>query len=62
MGFQIGDTVRVRGSDLVYKVIATTGSMITILITNPQPDGQVMNFNSLSIQTLDESRIEKVGE
>jgi len=35
--------------------------MVTILIINPQPDGQVMAFDSgTSIQNLDESRIEKV--
>ncbi|KAK4449765.1 hypothetical protein QBC34DRAFT_379824 [Podospora aff. communis PSN243] len=59
MGFQIGDSVRVRGGSLVYKVIALTGCMVTILITNPQPDGSVMSFNSQSVQNLDESRIEK---
>lgn len=59
--FQSGDRVRVRGSPLVYRVIAITGCMVTILIVNPQPDGQVMAFDSgQSIQNLDESRIEKV--
>lgn len=33
--------------------------MVTILITNPQPDGTVMTFNAQSVQNLDESRIEK---
>ena len=52
--------MRVRGNSLVYKVIALTGCMVTILITNPQPDGTVMSFNpSQSVQNLDESRIEK---
>ncbi|KAK0627361.1 hypothetical protein B0T14DRAFT_424695, partial [Immersiella caudata] len=58
--FQIGDSVRVRGNSLVYKIIARTGCMVTILITNPQPDGTVMSFiPSQSVQNLDESRIEK---
>ncbi|KAK3353993.1 hypothetical protein B0T25DRAFT_223923 [Lasiosphaeria hispida] len=61
MGYSIGDTVRVCGGSLVYKVIATTGCMITILVVNPQPDGRVLSFDPQgSIQTLDESRIEKV--
>lgn len=58
--FHIGDVVRVRGSTLVYKVIATTGPNVTILIVNPQPDGQNMAFNSQSLQTLDASFVERV--
>jgi len=59
--FNIGDSVRVRGSALVYKVIALTNSMVTILVFNPQPDGTVLCFNpQLSVQNLDQSRLEKV--
>lgn len=58
--YQIGDVVCIRGASLRYKVIAVTGSMITIIVVNPQPDGQYLPFNSTSLQSVDESRIEKV--
>lgn len=58
--FSIGETVRVRGETLVYKVLAMTGSMITILIANPQPDGTELYFNSISLRTVDGSNLEKV--
>ncbi|KAK0621959.1 hypothetical protein B0T17DRAFT_618333 [Bombardia bombarda] len=60
MPFQTGDVVIIRGSTLHYKVLAVTGSLITILIANPQPNGQYVAFNSISLQSVDESRIEKV--
>jgi len=35
--------------------------MITILVSNPQPNGQSLPFDeSYSLQTVDESKIEKV--
>ncbi|KAK3338954.1 hypothetical protein B0H65DRAFT_432377 [Neurospora tetraspora] len=58
--YQIGDVVCIRGASLRYKVIAVTGSMITIIVVNPQPDGQYLPFTSTSLQSVDESRIEKV--
>ena len=59
--FQIGDSVRIAGGPaLVYKVIAVTGCMVTILIVNPQPDGQVMTFDARALRTLDQSVVEKL--
>lgn len=43
-------------------MVAVNGSMVTILISNPQPDGQYLPFNSSALQTVDESRIEKVED
>ncbi|KAK4180600.1 hypothetical protein QBC36DRAFT_286409 [Triangularia setosa] len=57
-----GDTVRIRGNTVLYKVIAVNGCMLTILVMNPQPDGQYLDFNSSSIQTIDEYRVEKVED
>ncbi|KAK4142233.1 uncharacterized protein C8A04DRAFT_30192 [Dichotomopilus funicola] len=53
-----GDAVRVRGSTVVYKVVAVNGSLVTIIISNPQPDGQYLPFSSTALQTVDESRLE----
>lgn len=58
--FTIGETVRVRGEDLVYKVLAMTGNMITILIVNPQPDGTQQYFSSSSLRTVDGSNLERI--
>ncbi|KAK3323227.1 hypothetical protein B0T19DRAFT_442723 [Cercophora scortea] len=60
MTFQNGDLVRIRGDTLIYKVLAVTRTMITIIIMNPQPDGQHYAFNDKSIQAIDESRLEKI--
>ncbi|KAK3306318.1 uncharacterized protein B0T15DRAFT_137313 [Chaetomium strumarium] len=62
MGFQSGDVVRLRGSTVVYKVVAVNGCLVTILVSNPQPDGQYLPFNSTSLQTVDESRLEKADD
>lgn len=58
--YLIGDVVCIRGASLRYKVIAVTGSTITIIVVNPQPDGQYLPFNPMSLQSVDESRLEKV--
>ncbi|KAK4213432.1 hypothetical protein QBC37DRAFT_374098 [Rhypophila decipiens] len=60
MAFSIGETVRVRGETFVYKVLAMTGSMVTILIANPQPDGTQVYFSSHSLRTVDGLNLEKV--
>ncbi|KAK4666428.1 hypothetical protein QC763_300185 [Podospora pseudopauciseta] len=57
-----GDTVRIRGNPVLYKVIAVNGCMLTILVMNPQPDGQYLDFSPTSIQTIDEYRVEKVDD
>ncbi|KAL2255871.1 hypothetical protein VTK26DRAFT_2557 [Humicola hyalothermophila] len=62
MAFQAGDLVRIRSSTVVYKVVAVNGTMVTILISNPQPDGSYLPFSPTAYQTVDESRIEKVEE
>ncbi|AEO58345.1 hypothetical protein MYCTH_2305608 [Thermothelomyces thermophilus ATCC 42464] len=62
MSFQSGDTVRVRGSSVVYKVVAVNNNLVTILISNPQPDGQYLPFTSTALQTVDESRLEKADD
>ncbi|KAL2139004.1 hypothetical protein VTI28DRAFT_5909 [Corynascus sepedonium] len=62
MGFQSGDAVRVRGSAVVYKVVAVNNNLVTILISNPQPDGQYLPFTSTALQTVDESRLEKADD
>ncbi|KAK4112791.1 hypothetical protein N656DRAFT_779023 [Canariomyces notabilis] len=62
MTFRDGDVVRIRGSSVVYKVVAVNGSLVTILVSNPQPDGQYLPFTSTSIQTVDESKLEKADE
>ncbi|KAK3380673.1 hypothetical protein B0T24DRAFT_676340 [Lasiosphaeria ovina] len=62
MAFEIGDVVRIRGQTYTYKVIAITNSLVTILIVNPQPDGTVLTFSPICLQSVDESRIEKVED
>ncbi|KAK4129977.1 hypothetical protein BT67DRAFT_360094, partial [Trichocladium antarcticum] len=57
--FQAGDLVRIRTSTVVYKVVAANSNLVTILVSNPQPDGSYLPFTSTSYQTVDESRIEK---
>lgn len=59
--FQAGDLVRIRSSTVVYKVVAANSNLVTILVSNPQPDGSYLPFTSTSYQTVDESRIEKVA-
>ncbi|KAK5653227.1 hypothetical protein OQA88_9126, partial [Cercophora sp. LCS_1] len=60
--YQSGDSVRIIGQSLVYKVIAITGCMITIVAANPQPDGQRVEFDSKrSVQTLDQAQVERVA-
>ncbi|KAK4188872.1 hypothetical protein QBC35DRAFT_548223 [Podospora australis] len=60
MALQPGDTVCIRGApNILYKVIAVNGSMLTILVISPQ-GGEHLEFGSTSIQTIDEYRVEKV--
>lgn len=47
---------------MVYKVVAVNGSLVTILVSNPQPDGSYLPFTPTAYQTVDESRIEKVED
>jgi hypothetical protein len=47
---------------VVYKVVASSGNLVTILVSNPQPDGSYLPFNSTSMQTVDESRLEKATD
>lgn len=58
MQLESGKAVRVRGSTVVYKVVAVNGSLVTIIISNPQPDGQYLPFSPTALQTVDESRLE----
>lgn len=37
-------------------------NLVTILVSNPQPDGQYLAFNSTSLQTVDESRLERATD
>jgi hypothetical protein len=60
--FQAGDLVRIRSSTAVYKVVAVNSNLVTILVSNPQPDGSYLPFTATSYQTVDESRIEKVED
>ncbi|KAK4121548.1 hypothetical protein N657DRAFT_682627 [Parathielavia appendiculata] len=62
MGLQSGDAVRIRGSTVVYKVVAVNGSLITIIVSNPQPDGQYLPFTPSALQTVDESRLERADD
>ncbi|KAL2163894.1 hypothetical protein VTH06DRAFT_3106 [Thermothelomyces fergusii] len=62
MSFQSGDTVRIRGSSVVYKVVAVNNNLVTILISNPQPDGQFLPFGPTALQTVDESRLERADD
>ncbi|GAB1318407.1 hypothetical protein MFIFM68171_08617 [Madurella fahalii] len=57
-----GDVVRIRGSTVVYKVVAVNSNLVTILVSNPQPDGQYLPFNPNSLQTVDESRLERAND
>ncbi|KAK3937744.1 hypothetical protein QBC46DRAFT_344275 [Diplogelasinospora grovesii] len=58
--FQVGDHVRVHGSLIVYRIIAIPGSIVTILILNPQPNGQYAAFSGSSKQDVDSSTLEKI--
>ncbi|KAK3312124.1 hypothetical protein B0H66DRAFT_485632 [Apodospora peruviana] len=58
--FAVGDTVRIYGDTIIYKVLAVTNTLVTILIMNPQPDGTQHYFSSTSLQSIDASRLEKV--
>jgi len=60
--FKSGDVVRVRGSTVVYKVVAVSSNLVTILVSNPQPDGQYLPFTSTALQTVDESRLEAAND
>ncbi|KAK4156119.1 hypothetical protein C8A00DRAFT_31049 [Chaetomidium leptoderma] len=62
MGFLSGDAVRLRGSTVVYKVVAVNSNLVTILVSNPQPDGQYLPFTSTALQTVDESRLETADD
>ncbi|KAH6631213.1 hypothetical protein F5144DRAFT_602039 [Chaetomium tenue] len=62
MAFQSGEAVRVRGSSVVYKVVAVNSNLVTILVSNPQPDGQYLPFTPTALQTVDESRLEKAED
>jgi hypothetical protein len=46
----------------VYKVVAVNGSLITIIVSNPQPDGQYLPFTPSALQTVDESRLERADD
>jgi hypothetical protein len=60
--FQSGEAVRVRGSTVVYKVVAVNSNLVTILVSNPQPDGQYLPFTPTALQTVDESRLERADD
>lgn len=47
---------------MVYKVVAVNNNLVTILISNPQPDGQYLPFSPEALQTVDESRLEKADD
>jgi hypothetical protein len=54
--------VRIRGSTVLYKVVAVSSNLVTILVSNPQPDGQYLPFSSTALQTVDESRLETADD
>ncbi|KAJ4289369.1 hypothetical protein N0V88_007121 [Collariella sp. IMI 366227] len=62
MGFTSGEAVRIRGSTVVYKVVAVNGSLVTIIVSNPQPDGSYLPFTPTALQTVDESRLERAED
>ncbi|KAK4159858.1 hypothetical protein QBC43DRAFT_293624 [Cladorrhinum sp. PSN259] len=62
MAYEIGDTIRIRGNTTIYKVIAVTRSMLTILVQNPQPDGNYLPFDATSLLTIEDYRVEKVED
>jgi hypothetical protein len=43
-------------------VIAVNNGQVTIIISNPQPDGTYLPFTSSALQTVDESSIEKADD
>ena len=47
---------------MVYKVVAVNGNLVTILVSNPQPDGQYLPFTPTALQTVDESRLEAADD
>lgn len=57
-----GEAVRIRGSTVVYKVVAVSSNLVTILVSNPQPDGQYLPFTPTALQTVDESRLERADD
>ncbi|KAL2120244.1 hypothetical protein VTJ04DRAFT_4270 [Mycothermus thermophilus] len=62
MGFKEGDSVRIRGSTPVYRVLAVNNSMVTILLASPQPNGEYLTFSPTALQTVDESRLELAAD
>lgn len=44
---------------MIYKVIAVNNNLVTIIVSNPQPGGEYLAFTQTSLQTIDESRLEK---
>ncbi|KAK4223931.1 hypothetical protein QBC38DRAFT_398656 [Podospora fimiseda] len=62
MAYGIGDTIRIRGNPVIYKVIAVNRSMLTILVQNPQPNGVYLDFDATSLLTIEDYRVEKVDE
>ncbi|KAK3984456.1 hypothetical protein QBC44DRAFT_385746 [Cladorrhinum sp. PSN332] len=62
MAYEIGDTIRIRGNTTIYKVIAVTRNMLTILVQNPQPGGAYLPFDATSLLTIEDYRVEKVED
>ncbi len=60
--FFSGQSVRLRGSTVLYKVVAVNSNLVTILVSNPQPDGAYLPFGPTSLQTVDESRLERADD